>query len=132
MIGRGKEREQMSRRYLARPWLLLGVALLVGVLLAGVAMAQTSKPHAHEQGDSQQEPRPRKVPSTHLLSFLSSPDHLGRFVLSLGAASIEAAPNEPACIGRLSASLCAPPSPALGSPTENRSRGMISGVPPIV
>ena len=36
----------MSRRYLARPWLLLGAALLVGVLLAGVAMAQTSKPSA--------------------------------------------------------------------------------------
>jgi len=34
------------RRNLARPWLLLGVALLVGVLLAGVAMAQTSKPPA--------------------------------------------------------------------------------------
>jgi hypothetical protein len=36
----------MRRRYLARPWLLLGAALLVGVLLAGVAMAQTSKPSA--------------------------------------------------------------------------------------
>jgi hypothetical protein len=34
------------RRNLARPWLLLGAALLVGVLLAGVAMAQTSKPSA--------------------------------------------------------------------------------------
>jgi hypothetical protein len=31
------------RRTLARPWLLLGAALLVGVLLAGVAMAQTPK-----------------------------------------------------------------------------------------
>jgi hypothetical protein len=30
------------RRNLARPWLILGAALLVGVLLAGVAMAQTS------------------------------------------------------------------------------------------
>ena len=30
------------RRNLTRPWLLLGAALLVGVLLAGVAMAQTS------------------------------------------------------------------------------------------
>ena len=29
---------------LARPWLILGAALLVGVLLAGVALAQTSKP----------------------------------------------------------------------------------------
>jgi hypothetical protein len=36
----------MSRRNLARPWLILGAALLVGVLLAGVAMAQTSKPSA--------------------------------------------------------------------------------------
>ena len=36
----------MRRRYLARPWLLLGAALLVGVLLAGVAMAQPSKPSA--------------------------------------------------------------------------------------
>jgi hypothetical protein len=34
----------MERRNLARPWLLLGAALLVGVLLAGVAMAQTAKP----------------------------------------------------------------------------------------
>jgi hypothetical protein len=34
------------RRILTRPWLLLGAALLVGVLLAGVAMAQTSKPSA--------------------------------------------------------------------------------------
>jgi hypothetical protein len=32
----------MRRRSLARPWLILGAALLVGVLLAGVAMAQTS------------------------------------------------------------------------------------------
>jgi hypothetical protein len=31
------------RRTLARPWFLLGAALLVGVLLAGVAMAQTPK-----------------------------------------------------------------------------------------
>jgi len=30
------------RRNLTRPWLILGAALLVGVLLAGVAMAQTS------------------------------------------------------------------------------------------
>jgi hypothetical protein len=36
----------MRIRNLARPWLLLGAALLVGVLLAGVAMAQTSKPAA--------------------------------------------------------------------------------------
>jgi hypothetical protein len=36
----------MSRSNLARPWLILGAALLVGVLLAGVAMAQTSKPSA--------------------------------------------------------------------------------------
>src|SRR5215213_3450101 len=36
----------MRRRYLTRPWLILGAALLVGVLLAGVAMAQTSKPPA--------------------------------------------------------------------------------------
>ena len=36
----------MRRTNLARPWLLLGAALLVGVLLAGVAMAQTSKPPA--------------------------------------------------------------------------------------
>jgi hypothetical protein len=34
------------RRTLTRPWLLLGAALLVGVLLAGVAMAQTAKPPA--------------------------------------------------------------------------------------
>jgi hypothetical protein len=34
------------RSNLARPWLILGAALLVGVLLAGVAMAQTSKPSA--------------------------------------------------------------------------------------
>jgi hypothetical protein len=34
----------MTIRNLTRPWLLLGAALLVGVLLAGVAMAQTSKP----------------------------------------------------------------------------------------
>jgi hypothetical protein len=34
------------RRILTRPWLILGAALLVGVLLAGVAMAQTSKPSA--------------------------------------------------------------------------------------
>jgi hypothetical protein len=32
----------MRRMNLARPWLILGAALLVGVLLAGVAMAQTS------------------------------------------------------------------------------------------
>jgi hypothetical protein len=36
----------MRRSNLARPWLILGAALLVGVLLAGVAMAQTSKPSA--------------------------------------------------------------------------------------
>jgi hypothetical protein len=36
----------MRIRNLTRPWLLLGAALLVGVLLAGVAMAQTSKPSA--------------------------------------------------------------------------------------
>ena len=37
----------MSRSNLARPWFILGAALLVGVLLAGVAMAQTSaKPSA--------------------------------------------------------------------------------------
>ena len=36
----------MRRRYLTRPWLILGAALLVGVLLAGVAMAKTSKPPA--------------------------------------------------------------------------------------
>jgi len=34
------------RRTLTRPWLLLGAALLVGVLLAGVAMAKTAKPPA--------------------------------------------------------------------------------------
>jgi hypothetical protein len=34
----------MIRRNLARPWLILGAALLVGVLLAGVALAQTAKP----------------------------------------------------------------------------------------
>jgi hypothetical protein len=34
----------MRRMNLARPWLILGAALLVGVLLAGVALAQTSKP----------------------------------------------------------------------------------------
>jgi hypothetical protein len=34
------------RRNLTRPWLLLGAALLVGVLLAGVAMATPSKPSA--------------------------------------------------------------------------------------
>jgi len=38
----------MIRRSLARPWLILGAALLVGVLLAGVAMAQTSKPSANQ------------------------------------------------------------------------------------
>jgi hypothetical protein len=32
----------MRRTNLARPWLILGAALLVGVLLAGVAMAKTS------------------------------------------------------------------------------------------
>jgi hypothetical protein len=36
----------MRRSNVARPWLILGAALLVGVLLAGVAMAQTSKPSA--------------------------------------------------------------------------------------
>jgi hypothetical protein len=34
----------MRRRNFGRPWLILGAALLVGVLLAGVAVAQTSKP----------------------------------------------------------------------------------------
>jgi hypothetical protein len=34
----------MRIRNLTRPWLILGAALLVGVLLAGVAIAQTAKP----------------------------------------------------------------------------------------
>jgi hypothetical protein len=44
-IGRGKEREEVRTRNLARLWLILGVALLVGVLLAGVAMAKRAQPH---------------------------------------------------------------------------------------
>jgi hypothetical protein len=39
----------MRRRNLTRPWLILGAALLVGVLLAGVAMAQTSAKPALKQ-----------------------------------------------------------------------------------
>ena len=38
----------MRRRNLGQPWLILGAALLVGVLLAGVAVAQTSKPSTNQ------------------------------------------------------------------------------------